>query len=553
MVADGAAVVLYLAMRILVVAVMLSSGTAYAQHWTDATADCLGNTGNATGWTNKVEVADVDGDGQVDILLANGGDYSQPGSAEASRVWRNTGNWGVTGSHCTEITSEALGGIDALSRVIKAADIDADGDLDIVFGGAWNTQLKLFKRGNGTWTDASAQLPQQPTSIGDLEFGDVDRDGDLDMVLAEWGSSLGAGGRTRLYLNNGSGTFTEATVSNMPDVLIEWSWELEFVDVDNDWDLDILVSCKLCTSSRLFRNDGTGHFTDVPDALPAHDNNYEFEAMDIDNDGDLDLATINDGGPDGCVQLSNCKDTLLVNDGTGKFTDASAQLGSNPRQDDNAALFLDVDSDGDPDLFIGSLGTDRLLLNDGAGNFTLAANATPNDTPSTLGVALADLDGDGRLDLVQGQGESAFPDKIQLASSMVIVDDKPPIVRFELIDGKVVARIHDRHSPARAHDYKRVFAETAGGDVDLAWYGEYLYTAAATGVTRVCAVDQQDNMGCADMPSSGDGAPGGDAGLPPIDQSSGCCDANKSPAASLLPFGLAILVLRRRRRSAVDR
>ncbi len=480
---------------------------------------------------------------------------TRPGPPRRPGFWRNTGGWDTTGSHCEDISAQALGGFTGLSRAIKAADIDGDGDLDIVTGGAYQTQLVLWKRdgavgGTGAWVDATAQLPQQATSIGDIEFGDVDGDGDLDMLLAEWGPiDPGAGnyqgGRTRLYLNDGAGTFTDVTDTQMPDVLIGWSWDVELVDVDNDWDLDALVSCKLCTTSHVFRNDGSGHFTDDPNALPHHRNNYEFEAMDIDGDGDLDLATINDGG--------QSKNTLLVNDGTGTFTDASAQLGDNPSADDNVAVWLDVDDDGDADLLVGSLGTDRLLLNDGTGQFTRAPSATPNDTPATLGLAAADLDGDGRLDLVQGQGEVAFPDKIQLASTMVAADTQPPVIAFEQLADRVVARIHDRHSPAHPHDYQRVWAHTASGDVDLAWYGEYLYTAPTTGTLAVCAIDAAGNQACSgDV--TGDGQPGGDAGMPPIGEASGCCETGGGPSGTLVPVAvIAGWLGRRRRRRPVAR
>ena len=146
---------------------------------------------------------------------------------------------------------------------------------------------------HGGWERAPSRSGPRPTSrssplsLGDVEPGDVDRDGDLDLVLADWGpgnNMTNEGGRTRLWLNDGTGRFTDATDGRMPATLVRFSWDLELVDVDNDFDLDVLVSCKRCAGSLLFRNDGTGTFEEDPRGLPQYTNNYEFEAMDLDGD-----------------------------------------------------------------------------------------------------------------------------------------------------------------------------------------------------------------------------------------------------------------------------
>lgn len=522
-------------MRLVAVVVVLAPAVAAAQMWQDSTANCIGTTAE---WSNKIEVADVDGDGAPDILIANGGDYSSAGSAEPLRVWRNLGNWSQNGTHCME----ADPGFTGLARFVKVADVDGDGDLDLVTGGAWQTQLKLYTQPG--WTDASAQLPQALTSAGDAEFGDVDGDGDLDLVIADWGAGnpgTNAGGRTRLYLNDGHGTFTDAT-DQMPATLVRWSWDLELVDVDNDWDLDILVSSKRSPTQFLFKNDGTGHFTEGLDALPHVSNNYDFAAMDVDGDGDLDLATINDG--------PNGTDLLFINKGDGTFTDETSSRvtgTANPGTDDNAVVFVDADNDGDADMLVASLsGRDRLLVNDGSGHFTLSAvEATPDDTPGSLGIAVADLDGDGRPDVVQAQGEVDFPDKVQLATSAVAIDTMPPAIRVE--GGPILhARIHDHRS---GHDFKAVVAMYADGSTQpLTWVGEYLWRGAGQGATTVCATDRAGNMACAPVVVGGDAVAQPDAGPGQGTQPGGCCDAGGEP-----PLLLALLVsarIRSRRRGS---
>ncbi len=557
----------------LIAATLVTAGAAAAaaQSWQDATATTIGTTAQ---WTNKVELADVDGDGRVDIIFANGGDYDTAGTPEPQRVFRNTGDFAGPGPAFTEISATIFGAAGTrLSRVIEARDLDGDLDIDLFVGGAHGTASALFRNdGLAGWVDASASLPAGALYLGDAEAGDVDGDGDLDLVLADWGGppfAVGApGGQTRLWLNDGDGGFTDATAARLPVDLIGMSWDLELVDVDDDGDLDLLISCKLCTGGRLYANDGAGVFSDVTAGrLPQAGNNYDYEPMDIDGDGDLDLLTINDG-----PQL---RETVLINqDGT--FTDQTATrlagAANAASSDDNVIVFLDADADGDADVLIGSLNAaDRLLRNDGAGVFTREDTAITLASPGTLGLGLADLDDDGRLDVVMGQGEVASPDKVLLATAAVAIDTAVPDVRIvrggRQGDLRVIARAHDHKSPSAAHDWRRVEIEVlpAGGGTSpvlpMSWRGEYLWGAtlpADATSYRVCATDRAGRVGCsppravdpASEPDAGVDQPDADPGAGGDGDGGGCCQASGAPGrgAALLMVLVATLLAWPRRR-----
>src|SRR5215218_10762094 len=131
---------------------------------------------------------------------------------------------------------------------------------------------------------------------------------------------------------------------------------------------------------------------------------------------------------------------VFRNDGTGTFVDMTGEWwrpAQNRGWDDNVVVGLDVESDGDADFLIGSLnGSDRLLLNDGTGALTAVAgifDAAPSR--GTLGMAIADLNGDFRLDVVEGQGEvpSHQDERIYLATDAIGPDTAPPHVRTETV------------------------------------------------------------------------------------------------------------------------
>ncbi|MDC0718536.1 FG-GAP repeat domain-containing protein [Nannocystis bainbridge] len=573
---------------LLAAAAALLAAPVSAAPWEDATALTIGTTAE---WTNKVELADIDGDGLVDILFANGAGYASPDDPEPNRAFLNRG----PGMPFVDVSEEVFGPEPDFTRAIKVRDLDGDGDPDILVANTFETRSRLYLGdGQGGFVEASDDLPQAPHSFGDVELGDVDGDGDLDAVLADWGPGDAgqSSGVTRLWRNDG-GVFTDVTTTHMPDALVAWSWELEFADVDNDLDLDLLVSCKACSGSYMFVNDGAGVFTDASDKLPQYGNNYDFEAIDLTGDGWLDLVTINDG-PGG-------REHIFVNDGAGGFVDATADLWpdfENLPGDDNMLAFLDYDSDGDADFVIAGLfgSDDRLMLNSGDGHLEVVDAFKPAKSMGTLGLAVADLDGDRKIDVVLAEGEIPDnADRVFLGVDIAVDTAAPKISLVTLVDGGVVARIHDNKTPVMPHDFQSVVLVADGTEVPMQWYGEALWRGAPREpFGQLCAVDAAGNETCVEFgedpgetdtddgvnttndsgtteaPTTGDdpttGGPGtttGDGGTTDatgsddtastgdtsgIDDDGGCGCRQRSPGpGGLLALGLLALVRRRRR------
>ena len=536
-------------------ALAFTNQTASAQLWQDVTAETIGDT---VDWTSKLELADINGDGRVDILFANGGDYSTPGDEITNCAFLNNG----PDQPFTDVSAEVFGRTPDLSRVIKARDVNADGMVDIIVGGAYQTQTRLYLgTGGGAFNEVTdTNLPVRAASVGDLEIGDVNRDGHLDIVLADWGPGdpfRTEGAPMILWLGDGTGAFVDAS-DKLPAKKIAWSWDFELLDIDNDFDLDMVISCKVCEGGSLFHNDGSGNFRDATDKLPQFTNNYEFEPIDLNGDGFLDLVTINDGVRVNPNNEFDNRERVFISDRNGGFTDATLDLwpdSENLGADDNAVVGLDVDSDGDTDFIVGSLsGTDRLLRNDGEGNLTVDENVFGGSpTPGTLGIAVADLNGDGKLDVVQSQGELADDERVYYGDEIAPDTAAPRIgaVRAASIDegeARIDVRIHDGKTPVAAFDFTELVAETPAGEVPLRWVGGQLFTATApiaVGETfRVCATDAAGNRECSsdtELEDKSDALDGNDSG--------GCSSAPDGSGLPLALFGLAMLGFVVRRRS----
>jgi hypothetical protein len=326
-------------------------------------------------------------------------------------------------------------------------------------------------------------------------------------------------------------------------------------------------------------------FSDARDNLPQFTNNYDFEPMFITLPGDdetsLAVVTINDGEQVDPSNQFDLRERLYVTQGQdGRFTDLTADLWPdehNAGEDDNMVVVLDFDSDGDPDFLIGALGggDDRLHVNrlDEDGTFHLDANdgieTGLSGTAGTLGVALADLNGDGKLDVVQSQGELADPEMVWVGDEIAPDTAAPVVLAMQLRDDNnvLVARVHDNKSPSRPHDWQSVEVKAMFDGQEVAatamrWTGEFYWRADDIGIEVpgddgeltyvVCATDAAGNEACSDP--LGLDAPADDANGPgtPADASDGGgCRIGGGDVPGIL--GLSLLMLgigtRRRRRT----
>ncbi len=485
---------------------LLVTSTVSAQQFRDETSSRFPSQSL---YTNQLSFCDVDGDGDLDIAFADGQGYSSQGAALRARLYINDG----TGRFTDE--SNARIPVTGWFRGVEFGDVDRDGDWDMLLANDFNKQpVLLINDGSGVFTDGTSRLPARTLSSARGQFGDVDGDGDLDVVFCNSGTSsrFGSNGQPVLYLNDGTGTFTDVTATHTPNAVIRDQQDCLFVDIDGDLDLDLHIGSRSSVDggSQLWFNDGTGHFTRLTSGLPTDGSCYSYDAGDVDGDGDLDLLGANAG-------TSN-REILLLNDGTGtSWTDVSTSILPNPTADDNDSKFIDWDMDGDLDFVIAALGstTDRFYRNNGSGSWIQTNSMQTAVSKSTLDLGFADLDGDGAPDLVTASGESGnFQNRIyrNQGPSDTIAPNFGPVTQVapggdDLGPFEVRAAIFDQFSSDRGFMPRSVemLVSIDGGRpkaIPMDWFGNSIWRGTipavdpCTSVTyQVRAEDRAGNIG----------------------------------------------------------
>ncbi|MFT5049115.1 MAG: hypothetical protein ACI8QZ_000505 [Chlamydiales bacterium] len=396
---------------------------------------------------------DHDGDGDLDLFLANGAGmrYIDDGArlevdlaAGGARLYENKG-----GMRFEDVSRSA--GLDVAAWINASAvgDVDGDGDPDLYLA-CFGDDL-FFRNDGGHFVECSRAvgLVNELWGAG-AAFGDVDNDGDLDLYVANYclfdlesppdggrravlegveigwgpeqenGQGFNRGAPDRFFLNDGSAHFREASA----DLGLELdaglcSYAVVFSDVDGDGWQDILVANDL-QPCNLFHNDGHGTFEEqgMQRGFALNADGQATAAMglfvaDVDADGDMDVLRTN---------FDFEANSLHINDGHGHFQDRASAFGLAAPSIDHLGWgggFFDADCDGDLDLLIANghvmpqaeqIGMHAWAQRsqffegqrDGAGRQSFVQRAPAGQgldlLRSARGVAFADADQDGDLD-----------------------------------------------------------------------------------------------------------------------------------------------------------
>jgi hypothetical protein len=270
----------------------------------------------------------------------------------------------------------------------------------------------LINTGEGIFVDETdSRLPESIAASTDAAFFDADGDDDIDIVVTNSlrpGECLFlGGGQLELLINNGRGVFTDETSDRLPNEL-HTDVSLDVGDIDEDGDIDLVVVDPY-DRSRILSNDGSGVFVDQSDERFAVSSGSTREVIlfDADSDGDLDLFCANDSSSVRTNRIG-AQNRLMINDGSGVFLDETeARLPLLQDVSLGGADVGDLDGDGNLDVLVAnnwlmSEGRQNyLLLNGGSGYFGYDyAYGLPELRDVTTDVTLGDVNGDGLLDAV---------------------------------------------------------------------------------------------------------------------------------------------------------
>lgn len=275
-----------------------------------------------------LRVADFDGDGSPDLLR-----WTRAAQAPA----RIQILLQVSPGQFREQASAVLSAQRGEPRDVVVADVDRDGDPDLILALPGGLRL-LTNEGRAGFVDRSAtHLPGAGRAlVEDLELGDLDRDGDLDLLLANRRPVLG---EDWYYENDGQGRFRDATTTRLKGSPATCR-QVQLADFDQNGELDLLVRGDW--GLELFLENGHGLL--VPTGIQAYVVVQASDVLvhDFDHDGDPDIHLVR--------PVSSWGHQLLRNDGKARFSDVTPQTPGLPAIGTQHAHAADLDGDGAAEL-----------------------------------------------------------------------------------------------------------------------------------------------------------------------------------------------------------
>jgi hypothetical protein len=418
---------------------------------------------NADG--NDVVHGDLNRDGFIDAVVANGGD---------SRIYFGDGRGQFTDS------GQRFGGAGSAA----VADVDGDGDLDIVVGSAvW------LNDGQGRFTVSNGAIDSSEGGGLLCRLADLNGDGRPDIFAVRNYDAM------RVYLNDGTGRFRDSG-QRLGDGTIgtgEVAWAV-LGDIDGNGTIDAVTCGWRYTSdqpcaNRVWLNDGQGSFHESGQLLDEGLSHVHGLAM-----GDLN----GDGRPDLVMGLQdfNRSGRVYLNDGTGRFV-GGANLGGTRGE---ALTLADFDGNGTLDVFAGnSAPPNRIWLNDGAGVMSDSGLRLGATTVWCWGAAAGDFSGDGKPDVFVVNSQLANTAQGALAQVWLNTTPFPPRVRTQPVNEATAVGGSATFGVVASGDTPLTYRwqrQAAGGAVwaDLSEGGAFAGTATAALTVQAGAVAQSGDQ-----------------------------------------------------------
>ena len=321
----------------------------------------------------SVYAADLDGDGDADVLSASGFD-------DTIAWYENLGGGAFSSTRI--IATDARG-----AWSVHAADLDGDGDADVLSASGTDDRIAWYENdGDGVFS-ASRTIATDAEDAQSVHAADLDGDGDADVL-----SASGFDDTIAWYENLGSGAFS-ATRTIATDV--DGAESVHAADLDGDGDPDVLSASRNDDRIVWYENEGDGTFAIQTIAATAN-GAEEVHAADLDGDGDVDV-----------VSASEFDDSIAWYENQGNGVFSAARIITTDADGAESVYAADLDGDDDTDVLSASEGDDKIAWyeNLGGGVFS-AQRLIASDAEGAASVYVADVDGDGDADVLSASGRN---------------------------------------------------------------------------------------------------------------------------------------------------